>query len=497
MMTAAMMELLTARGIDVELADKLGLESVGGSGDRLAFPFHREGVEVRRKIWNPAPKDGESRWTAVKGGLRIPYGEDVLRDDSLIGEPLVITEGEFDRIIALQAGYRRVISVPDGAPMEPVKDPWGSEKYAWIEELRPFLSLERVKEVILATDGDAAGAALQHDLSVMLDRARCKFVRYPKAPPALAEGWRRERCKDLNDAWMAYGAKGVRAVIEGAEWVHVAEVMRMSQLPPLPPPVLFELNPRRWRLLGENLKVLMGAFMVVTGIPSFGKTTFVNDVLCDVACEHGLTIAWASFEQEPQTHHKRNLRSWFCQAAEYGLDAEQVAAADRWIEAQHVFVVPPEEEDADLDWLLDRLTVAVTRFGAKVVVIDPWNELEHARRPGETETEYTGRAIRALKRFARRFKVLVVVVAHPTKTVRDEAGKYRMPTAYDISGSANWFNKADYVVIVHRENDLDTLIKISKVKFHDIMGMPGAVICHYSKDEKRYVEVDRPSAIAA
>ncbi len=57
----------------------------------------------------------------------------------------------------------------------------------------------------------------------------------------------------------------------------------------------------------------------------------------------------------------------------------------------------------------------MVRDGIKVLVVDPWNELEHARRPQETETQYTARAIRALKKFAAAYDVLVIVVVHPTK----------------------------------------------------------------------------------
>jgi twinkle protein len=62
-----------------------------------------------------------------------------------------------------------------------------------------------VPEIILATDGDEPGAALMHDLSVLLGRYRCKFLTYPKAPKDRG----RERCKDLNEVLEDYGAKGV------------------------------------------------------------------------------------------------------------------------------------------------------------------------------------------------------------------------------------------------------------------------------------------------
>jgi twinkle protein len=126
-----------------------------------------------------------------------------------------------------------------------------------------------------------------------------------------------------------------------------------------------------------------------------------------------------------------------------------------------------------------------------VIVIDPWNEMDHSRARDETMTEYVGRAIKALKRFARKFQVHQIVIAHPTKSTKDADGKYRMPTLYDISDSANWYNKADLGIIVHRENADDTVIKVQKSRYHEIIGRPGEVIMQYSRDARRFIETQR------
>ena len=84
-----------------------------------------------------------------------------------------------------------------------------------------------------------------------------------------------------------------------------------------------------------------------------------------------------------------------------------------------------------LAMILDRATDAVLRDGIRLLVIDPWNEVEHARTASESMTDYIGRSIRAIKRFARLYEVAVIVVAHPTKDVAKE-GKSRPVTLYDI-----------------------------------------------------------------
>lgn len=480
MLTTALTDVLTSRGIDVEVAARLGLD--GGDGGALVIPFMRNGEVVRRKYRRFGVEDG--KWTADKGGLRIAFNEDCLRDESLRAQPLVITEGELDAVAAIQAGFPRTISVPDGAPPPGERDKdelEASAKYAWLADIRELLTRELVETIILAVDGDENGAALMQDLSVLLGRFRCKYLTYPKRKDGT-------RCKDLNEVLQSYGSKGVVETVNRAQWLRVDGVYRMGELPPLPPSVIYE---PRHRLFAENFKCRLGDFSVITGTPGFGKTSFANDVFCGIASDHHLTIAWASFEQEPQRDHRRNLRSWFCGMPEWQLDPQQIEAADRWIDAQHLFLIPKEHEDADLEWLLDKMELAATRYGARVFIIDPWNELEHARARDETETEYVGRAIRRLKRFAKAFKVHVCVIAHPTKSVKDADGNYKMPTLYDIAGSANWYNKADLGVIVHRENEDDTLIKVQKSRYHDIIGVPGEVRMQYSKDEKKFIETER------
>lgn len=490
-MSNALMETLSRRGLDVELVDSLGLDGVrrDGSDHCLVLPFKRMGEVVRRKYRFFDREEG--KWTADKGGLRIAFNEDALRDDGLIGQPLIITEGELDAVSAIQAGFARTISVPDGAPPPGERsreDLEQSAKYDWLGDLWPFLTRERVETVILAVDADENGAALLQDLAMLLGRARCKYLTYPKAPKDAQARLGRERCKDLNEVLEFYGAKGVTETISRAQWVRVDGVYRMSELPPLPPMRIFE---PRHELFAEHFKVRLGDFSVLTGTPGFGKTSFANDVFCGIALDNHLTIAWASFEQEPQRDHKRNLRSWYCGRREIDMLPEEKAGADRWIDAAHVLLMPSEDEDATLEWLLEKMDLAAVRFGARIFVIDPWNELEHAFRPGETETQYTGRAIRALKRFAKAYQVHICLVAHPTKSAKDADGNYRMPTLYDIAGSANFYNKCDLGLIVHREDEENTLIKVQKSRYHDIIGRPGEVRMQFSKDEQRFVEIER------
>jgi len=127
-----------------------------------------------------------------------------------------------------------------------------------------------------------------------------------------------------------------------------------------------------------------------------------------------------------------------------------------------------------LEWILERLSAAIVRRGVKICIIDPWNELAHER--GDMSmTDYIGYALRILKRFARKHSVLVIVVAHPMKMRRAENGRFPMPCLYDIADSAHWKNRCDVGVIVHRDTDEITLVRVEKVRYHDEIGRPGDI----------------------
>lgn len=480
-LSAALVAALEHRHLDPAVCAQAGLHSLpgkNGGGDALVIPFYREGVLVNRKFRTLGP---DKRFWQDAGGVQCFWNEDCLREDSLTGEPLIITEGEMDALAAMTAGFRRVVSVPGGAPDKPL--PEDTTKYAFIDAVARLLTVERVSEIIIAADNDSAGALLLHDLSHRLGRFRCKFLTYPRAP-----GEAQRRLKDLNDVLMAYGPKGVAMTVERAQWLKVDGIFRMSELPPVPDAPIFDIGMPRLR---DHYKVRLGDFAVWTGIPSHGKSTLVNDMCCRLVHHHGLGVAFASFEQNPQRDHRRNLRTWYCRKPVQHCDSRELRAADEWIDQNFSFLVPSEDDDVTLEWVLDKLEAAVIQHGVKVVVIDPWNEMDHSRSRDETLTEYTGRAIKALKRFAKKMMVHLIIVAHPSKQRKDENGKYMVPTLYDISDSAHWYNKADLGVVVHRDGDA-TLIRVAKSRYHDEIGVPGDVDATFVFEQRRFEMQDHP-----
>lgn len=463
-------EILESRGLDGETMSRLGWKTVEGQNDGsdwIEIPYFRRGEVVGRKFRTIT---GEKKFYQEKGSEQCLYNLDCLQELSE-AIPVVITEGEMDCVIAIQCGYIAV-SVPNGAPSREIADE-DTKKFDYLDDLPDR------NPVILAVDGDGPGAILLHELAKRIGRARCQWIRYPKKLIPDGAGGERQ-IKDLNEVFQIYGQKGVEEVFKRAEWVKLDGLYRMSEITPA---AEFPAMDCMIDGFGDYYKIRQGDVSVVTGMPSHGKTTFVNEVICNMAWHHGWNICVGSFEQNPKPDHQRYLRTYHLRKPANLVpdQSENMKAADAWIENHFYFIIPDvdSEEFATIDWLLERAAQAVLRHSCKLIVIDPWNEMDHHRPQGMSLTEYTGWAIKQIKRFARKYQVHVIVVAHPSKMERGKDGTYPMPTLYDISDSSHWFNKPDIGIIVHRNEYMLNQIKVQKCRYVGTIGQPGSIWMQY------------------
>jgi twinkle protein len=202
----------------------------------------------------------------------------------------------------------------------------------------------------------------------------------------------------------------------------------------------------------------------------------------------------------PVVPHMRNkMRGMIAGESPHDMKKERREQADRWLADHMVFIEHTLEEDSDmsLEWLLERAADAVLRYGVRIIGLDPWNELEHAKRRDETMSEYQNRALRLIRRFSVKYDVAVFIVAHPTKDVAI-GGKPRVPTLYDIDGSAAWFNKPDFGIVVNVPDSAvpETMIHVSKVRFKDT-GQKGSVRMHFDRWTELYSMLDGRSESTA
>lgn len=450
-------------------------------GNIVVFPFVERGSVVNEKYRAP----GKKFWQRT-GGRRTFWNSDAL-DDPALAEgrmPLVITEGEIDALTAIDCGFPLSVSVPDGAPsvpdgkqpaelepIDPEKEASGKFEFLWNNRDR----LKAVKRFVIAADNDAPGQRLAAELVRRLSASRCQFVTYP------------DGCKDLNDVLMRDGPEAVARVLNAAQPYPVHGLYRLDEFPNLPAIKTYSTG---WPTLDRHLQPFLGELMFVLGIPGHGKSAFIANLLVNLSEQYGWRSVLFSPEEPTVPHMRDKLRRIRSRGRTFDLDVAAVEDADRWINDRFLFIAadPAGQTDQEiyLDWIIDRATDAVLRDGIQVFVIDPWNEIEHARQGRESQTEYIGRAIRMLNRFRHTYGVMVIMLIHPTKDVGRE-GKSRAPTPYDADGSAHWFNKADHFLIIHRpdEQNDEAMVRVAKCKFEGT-GEKGHVRLKFDRHSSRF-----------
>jgi twinkle protein len=155
--------------------------------------------------------------------------------------------------------------------------------------------------------------------------------------------------------------------------------------------------------------------------------------------------------------------------------------------SRNFFDILPEE-GYRVDTILEKAETLVRRKGIRIFILDPYNCLEHQIPSGQSETQYISEFLEKLRSFARRRQVLVILAAHPTKMKRDPLTKqFPVPTMYDISGSAAFFNKADFGIAIERDRTRGvTRVHVQKVKFRHL-GQPGVASFQYNTCCGRFV----------
>jgi twinkle protein len=495
--TPAVLQWLVKRGISEATArrNRVGAQrayipALGAEVDCIAFPYFRDGQLVNVKFRALSKK----AFAQVKDAETILYGLDDIADT----KSAIFVEGEPDKLALEEAGIRNVVSVPDGAPKE-VKagepDPEDA-KFTYIAACAEYL--ERLDRIILAVDDDGPGRALAEELARRLGKERCWRVRWPDSGDA--------PCKDANDVLLTHGADVLRECIKQAEPYPIAGLHSIFDFADEAIALYRDGRQRGlstgWKSLDEFMTIRPGEVSVVTGVPGSGKSEFIDALAVNLALAYGWRFALCSFENPPAEHIAKFAEKYsglpFWDGPSRRMSETDLHHAMDWVN-DHFYLIRFDDEAATIEAILEKARAAVLRHGIRGLVIDPYNEIEHRRPANMTETEYVSQLLGKVKRFALHHAVHVWFVAHPAKLPRDERGSRPIPTLYDISGSANWVNKADLGIVVHRDLDKDpTLaqIQVRKVRFKSA-GKIGTVALGWDRATGRYSEIAAGRAHAA
>jgi twinkle protein len=228
-----------------------------------------------------------------------------------------------------------------------------------------------------------------------------------------------------------------------------------------------------WSTVDEYFTVRPGEFTVITGMPSHGKSEWLDALVVNLAKNHNFRIPIFSPENHPLEQHLSKIAEKIANKPFYGVGRmthDELLNIMFEVDKNFGFIKTTETEFTPIhiaNEAADYLNSSSLDM-PKAMIIDPWNEMDHNRPSGLSETEYISRVLTELRRFAREFKTHLFLVAHPMKMQKDKEGNYPVPRPYDISGSAHWYNKADNCIAIWRDvaNEPElTQVHIQKIRF--------------------------------
>jgi len=436
-------EFFAGRGVTLDSLDSLPAMT---TGTKL---FRGEEKAAVGFVYGPRENPTAIKWRSIDGkgftcdgAPRAFYGIEQIDEDE---EELTIVEGECD-VIALASVGIKAVSCPNGAPIKVSShriDPEEDKKFNFIWNERE--RLEQCKKIVLATDSDDAGEALAEEIARRVGRAKCWRVKFP------------DSVKDGNDAVEKLGAEETKRLFENPEPVPLSGVYSASDYLDDVKNIYANGHGRGastgFESIDELFTVAEGQLSIVTGMPSSGKSEFIDQIMINLAQRDGWKFAVCSFENPPAMHIAKLAEKItgkpFYSGTKERMSEDELSESMSFIEDHFMFLESKDGNLSTIDSIIDRTKQAIMR-GANGLLIDPYNYIEST---GGEEHSSISQMLTRITSFAKAHSIHVWFVAHPQKMYPKEDGSYSVPKGMNISGSAAWFAKADLGITVHRGED--------------------------------------------
>ena len=401
---------------------------------------------VGGNLTNIKYRDGHKNFKLYKGAEKVFYNI-----DSIVGhDDCVIVEGEMDVLALHEAGVTNAISVPNGATLN-------TNNLDYLDNCIDYF--EDKKKIIIAVDNDPPGIALQQELIRRLGAEVCFISTF-------------DDCKDANEYLVKHGSNELMSRIKQAHPVPLENVTTFRDIEDEVTDFVRNGFKRGFTVGLHNFDKIFSTytkqFITVTGIPSSGKSDFVDQMCVGYNREYGWKTAFASPENAPTYLHAHKLmrKVWG------DMPNKGDIGGSKWNKvAQHVndnfFFI--DMERYTLESVLRKGAELVKRKGIKCLVIDPYNKVRDVDCNTEDVNRYTMEYLTKIETFAKKYDVLVFIVAHPTKMYKTQEGKIEEPTMYNIKGGGEWYDASYHGLLVHRDYEAKTTkVKVLKCKFQNL-----------------------------
>ena len=442
------------------------MPQTGQNENAIHFNYFENGELINIKY-----RDGRKNFKLYKGAEKIFYNI-----DNIVGyEYCVIVEGEIDVLSLYESGIHNVVSVPNGATLN-------SNNLDYLDNCIDYFADKQ--KVIVAVDQDEPGQALQRELVRRLGAEVCYIASF-------------EDCKDANEYLLKYGQERLAQCITQAKPVPLENVTTFKDVEAEVEDFVQNGFKPGYQVGLHNFDSIFstytGQFITVTGIPSSGKSDFVDQMIVGYNKNYGWKTAYASPENQPIYLHAHKLmrKVW------EGMPNKSELGSAKWqqvaghVNENYYFI---DMDRYTLDSVLRKGAELVKRKGIKCLVIDPFNKVRDANATTADVNAYTLEYLQKIEMFAKKYDVLVIVVAHPTKMYKDANGKIEEPTMYNIKGGGEWYDASYHGLLVHRDYENRTVkAKVLKVKFQNLGENGAESHFRWEKNSGSFIPIEDPA----
>jgi twinkle protein len=398
------------------------------------------------QLINVKYRDGRKNFKLYKGAEKVFYNI-----NSIVGhDTCVIVEGEMDVLALHEAGIPNVISVPNGATLN-------RNNLDYLDNCIDYF--DDKSKIIIAVDADEPGQMLQRELVRRLGAEVCYIVDF-------------NGNKDANEYLLEHGTEALRSAIHASRPVPLENVSTLKDIEDeLKDFVKNGFKPGFQVGLSnfDNIfSTYTGQFITVTGIPSSGKSDFVDQMVVGYNANYGWKTAFASPENQPTYLHAHKLmrKTWQDMPRVDDIDGDKWEKVTNHVNDNYFFI---DMDKYSLESVLRKGAELVKRKGIKCLVIDPFNKVRDVNAHSDDVNRYTMDYLAKIESFCKKYDVLTFIVAHPTKMYKGQDGKIEEPTMYNIKGGGEWYDASYHGLLVHRDYEAKTTkVKVLKVKFQNL-----------------------------
>ena len=449
----------------------------------IAFPYY-DGEE----IINTKYRDARKNFRMEKNAKQVLYGL-----NTLIGaDNAIFVEGEIDALSFYEAGFKHVVSTPNGAPSltDQEKDNFSntgsfeSDRAINLEYLDNCIDhIKEVKSWYIGVDNDLPGRRLQDELVRRFGAENCYIIDWGIF-------------KDANECLChpEGGIMKLQELVENAKPVPLDKVstaedslQKLKDIAIKGYPLGLSIGlpdfDKHYRIRSSELDLFVGG-------ANQGKSYYIFWLMLVISIKH--QWRWAVYvpENSPPEEFFRVMIQMltgktFKKGFPNSIKVHEVEIATAWLN-DHFFVCDYSNEDTPVTYkvLLEKFRELVFRKGINGCLIDPLNDLDMERSPGVAMDEYNQKMLGTIRKFKQRYSLKFMISAHPNsesdRAIDTDSQGRKCPKVIelsDVSGGSIFKNRIDNGTSVYRnfwydETRFETQVHVKKIKFQESVGVP-------------------------